>query len=311
MRRLGFAVKVLGREDLPSHDTRRWQSEPSLGVSIDRLSAILEYLRDTGIRMYRISSDFVPYATHPEHTRFHGQVDAYTSELAALGQSANRLDIRLSLHPSQYIVLNSEDDDVARKAMWDLDVQGRLLDAMEQGPEAVLVLHVGGVYGNKLASLDRFARNFERLSEPARRRLVIENDDRCYTLQDCMWIHERIGVPVVFDPHHHRVNPGTIGLEAAARRALAAWPEDVVPKVHFSSPRLDARRVTRSGKKVLEPPILRQHADYIDPWSFADFVMAFPDQPFDVMLEAKAKDLALLKLRRDLESLGLERVLAA
>ena len=310
-RRLGFAVKVLGREGLPSHDTRRWQSDPSVSVSIDALHRILDYLDDVGIRMYRISSDFVPYATHPDLPQFHHQIEEHALELARIGRYANRLDIRLSLHPSQYVVLNAQDDEIVGKAVQDLDSQARLLDAMEQGPEAVVVLHVGGVYGEKAASLQRFVDHFDRLTEPARRRLVIENDEMSYSVRDCLWIHERIGVPVVFDHQHHRLNTGDMEVAEAARAALGTWPADVVPKIHFSSARLDARQVGRGRSTRLEPPILRQHADFVDPWTFADLMHALRDRDFDVMIEAKAKDLAVIKLRSDLRSLGREDALRA
>jgi UV DNA damage endonuclease len=309
-RRIGLAVKVLGRGGLPSHDTRRWQSGPNVLVSIERLRRILEYLRAEDIRMYRMSSDFVPYATHPNLPQFHGQIDQNAQALADIGRVATEYDVRLSLHPSQYVVLNAVDDTIARAAAADLDSQARLLDAMGQGAEAVVVLHLGGVYGDRQASLDRFVRNVERLPEPARRRLVIENGEMCYSIPDCMWVHQRTGLPIVFDHHHHRLNHGGMTAEEAARAALDTWPADVTPKVHFSSPRLDGRVVGRGREARLQAPLLRQHADYIDPWTFADLLQGIHDRRFDVMLEAKAKDLALLKLRADLRMLGGTRLLA-
>jgi len=293
-RRLGFAVKVLGREGLPSHDTRRWSSGPSVAVSIDALHRILDYLDEVGIRMYRLSSDFVPYATHPDLPQFHRQLEEH---------------VRLSLHPSQYVVLNAQDEAIAAKSRADLDVQARLLDAMEQGPEAVVVLHVGGLYGDREAALDRFVSSFERLSEPARRRLVVENDETSFTVEDCLWIHERIGIPVVFDHQHHRLNPGELSVGEAVRAALATWPEGVTPKIHFSSARLDGREVRRGGTRRIEPPLLRQHADFVDPWTFAELLDEIRDLECDVMIEAKAKDLAVLKLRSDLEVIGRSEVL--
>lgn len=310
-RRVGFAVKVLGRGGLTSHDTRRWQSNPSVLVSIQAMHRILEYLEEAGLRMYRMSSDFVPYATHPDMPRFHHQIEQNEAELQRLGQVARTKDVRLSLHPSQYVVLNAQEDEIRAKARWDLDVQARLLDAMEMGPEAVVVLHVGGKYGDRRSSLERFVRSWEELSEPARRRLVIENDDTCYTLEDCLWVHDRTGTPVVFDHQHHRLNPGTLDLVVAVGRALDTWPEGVTPKVHFSSPRLDARTVGKGKAARLDPPLLRQHADYVDPWTFAEFLTTLRHRAFDVMLEAKAKDLAVMKLGSDLCVLGSERVLEA
>jgi UV DNA damage endonuclease len=308
-RRLGFAVKVLGREGLPSHDSRRWKSNPSLGVSVEALGRILDYLDEQRIRMYRITSDFVPYGTHPDMPQFHGQLERHAAELQRIGERAEEGGVRLSLHPSQYVVLNAIDDGVARKSMLDLDLQARLLDALGQGSEGVVVLHVGGVYGDREASLERFVANFGRLSEPARRRLVIENDEFSFTVEDCLRVHRRVGVPVVFDHQHHRLNPGRLDEVEAARAALATWPAGVVPKIHFSSPRLDGREVKRGKSVRLEAPLLRQHADYADPFTFAALLAALRDVDFDVMLEAKAKDLALLKLRDDLRTIGREDVL--
>lgn len=303
-RRLGFAVKVLGREGLPSHDTRRWSSGPSVAVSIDALHRILDYLDDVGIRMYRLSSDFVPYATHPDLPQFHRQLEEHAVDLARIGRYAKRLDVRLSLHPSQYVVLNARDEEIAAKSRADVDVQARLLDAMEQGPEAVVVLHVGGRYGDRRASLERFVANFERLSEPARRRLVVENDETSFTVEDCLWIHERIGIPVIFDHQHHRLNPGGLSVRDAVRAALATWPPGVTPKIHFSSPRLDGREVRRGRTTRIEPPLLRQHADFVDPWTFAELMDEIRDLECDVMIEAKGKDLAVVKLVGDLGVIG-------
>lgn len=308
-RRLGFAVKVLGREGLASHDGRRWQSGPSVAVSIEALHQILSYLHDAGIRMYRISSDFVPYATHPDLPQFHSQIEQHREELARLGERARELDVRLSLHPSQFVVLNSRDEAIVEKSVRDLDAQARLLDAMELGSEAVVVLHVGGTYGDKPAALQRFVATVAALPDAARRRLVIENDETSYTVQDCLWVHERTGIPVVFDHQHHRLNPGELTAVEAARAALRTWPAGVAPKMHFSSPRLDAREVKRGKTVKVEAPLLRQHADYVDPWTFADFLDELRDLAFDVMIEAKAKDLAVLKLRNDLDTIGCSRVL--
>ena len=118
-------------------------------------------------------------------------------------------------------------------------------------------------------------------------------------------MHQAIGIPVVFDHQHHLLNPGTLSLGDACRAALATWPAGVTPKVHFSSPKLDSRTVLRGKKEVSAPPLLSQHADYVHPWEFASFLREVGPAPFDVMLEAKMKDAALLKLRNDLTKLGL------
>ncbi|HET7460639.1 MAG TPA: UV DNA damage repair endonuclease UvsE [Longimicrobium sp.] len=300
-RRLGFAVKVAGREGLKSNDARRWQSGPHLEVSIGYLRQILDYLDEIDVRMYRISSDFVPYCTHPDLPQFHGQIAECRQGLAELGRIARERGIRLSLHPSQYVLLSALDPRINDKGIWDVNSQAELLDAMEQGPEAVVILHLGGAYGDKEAAAARFAANFPRLSEAGRRRLVIENDETLYTVQDCLRVHEAIGVPIIFDHQHHLLNPGTLSIGEAVRAAVATWPAGVTPKVHFSSPKLDSRTVVRGAKEVVVPPLLSQHADYVHPWEFAAFLRAAGPVEFDVMLEAKMKDAALLKLRGDLE----------
>jgi UV DNA damage endonuclease len=304
-RRLGFAVKVAGREGLKSNDARRWQSGPHLRVSIDYLHRIFDYLDEIGVRMYRISSDFVPYCTHPDLPQFHDQVAECRSGLAELGRIARERGIRLSLHPSQYVLLGALDPAINAKGIADVDAQAELLDAMEQGPEAVVILHLGGAYGDREAAMARFIANVSRLSESGRRRLVIENDETLYTVQDCLRVHEATGLRVIFDHQHHLLNPGTMEMGDAVRAALATWPAGVTPKVHFSSPRLDSRMVTRGGREMPAPPLLSQHADYVNPWEFAAFLRAAGPAPFDVMLEAKMKDAALLKLRSDMAKLRL------
>ena len=309
--RLGFAVKVLGGGGLPTQDARRWQSGPHLRHSLEMLGAVLDYLDGTGIRMYRLSAGIAPYATHPDLPQFHGQVEECAGELAAFGARARELDVRLSSHPGQYIVLNSEDERVVDSAIRDLEVQARLFDLMGAGDEAVVVLHVGGAAGGLQAGKDRFLRGFERLSERAQARLVIENDDRTYSLGDVLDLHERTGLRVVWDIlHHHCNDPEAIPDDQALRLALGTWPEGRTPKIHYSTPKTAMdEKVRKVGRRVERTPVLpqlRAHADLIDPIGFEHFVRetAAGARDFDVMLEAKAKDLALIRLREQLAARG-------
>lgn len=304
--RLGFAVKVLGEGGLPSHDTRRWQSGPHLSVSIERLHAIFGYLERNAIHMYRMSSDVVPYGTHPDLPAFHNQIDECAEALATLGARARGADIRLSFHPGQYTVLNSERGDVVDAAVRDLEQHARVLDALGQPPEAVVVLHVGSLAGDARAAGDRFVRGFERLSERARARLVLENDDRLFALSDVLGLAERTGVAVVWDAHHHAcLDPDGIPEREALDLALATWPDGVVPKIHYSSPRTTIEeRKLKKGRRTVRSyalPPARAHADLIDPFAFGRFLReTVGERRVDVMLEAKAKDLALLRLRAEL-----------
>jgi UV DNA damage endonuclease len=305
--RLGFAVKVLGLPEVPANDTRRWQNSPHLLVSLGYLHQIFDYLQQHNISMYRMSSDLAPYLTHPDMPQFHRQLEESAAELAALGERARSQGLRLSLHPSQYIVLNSPDETLVAKSVADIEAQVALLDLMGLGPEAVVVIHVGGVYNDHDGSVARFITNLERLSAAARRRLVLENDDIRFTVSDVLFIHERSGIPVVYDYHHQMCKPDHLSVAEALARSLATWPAGVRPKIHFSTPRTEMKLIKRknpaTGKneEVPEPPQWTNHADYINPFEFINVLrQAPPGVPFDVMVEAKAKDVAVLRLRQDL-----------
>ena len=321
--RFGFAVKVIGHggnlatvpaeAGMPANDARRWQSGPHVRQSIEYVREIFRYLHKTDIHMYRMSSDFAPYLTHPDMPQFHSQLEEAKGELAELGALARDYDIRLSLHPSQYILLNALDDDVARKSIRDLNAQAQILEAMGCGPEAVVVTHVGGVYGEREESLARFIRRYKELPEETKRRLVVENDDVSYSAADALRVHAETGCPVVFDNlHHFCFNPEGLPMRDALSAALATWPEGVTPKIHYSSPSTDfeitaekEKGATGREKTVtkLHAPRLKAHADFINPLEFTLFwetVGADRLRPFDIMLEAKGKDVALLRLRREL-----------
>jgi UV DNA damage endonuclease len=135
------------------------------------------------------------------------------------------------------------------------------------------------------------------LSERAQRRVVVEHDETSFALSDVLWLHERTGVKVVYDLHHDRCNPSPgLGLADAYR----TWPAGVRPKAHLSSPRTELRSVGKGKSAKLVPPLLDQHADFATPWDLRDLVASAPG-PLDVVVEAKAKDLAVLWLRRQLE----------
>lgn len=218
--------------------------------------------------------------------------------------------MRLSTHPGQYTVLNSEREDVRAAALAELEVQAQLLDAMGLGPDAVVVLHVGSAGGGVRAGLDRFRAGLGQLSDRAQARLVVENDDRS-CLADVLRLSGETGLRVVFDILHHRCHdPEGIDDAAALAAALGTWPPGIVPKIHFSSPRLDVEvRRTRTGRRVERRIVLpqrRAHADLVDPIGFEHFLRDTAcGRDFDVMLEAKAKDLALLRLREQLDRRGI------
>jgi UV DNA damage endonuclease len=330
--RLGFPVKVMGRPGFRSNDTRRWQKEPHLKCSLEHVDRILDYLKEVRLDMYRLSSDLAPYATHPDMPQFHDMVAESDAELAAFGRKARDYDIRLSFHPSQYVLLNSPDPKLTAKSIWDFASQAEMLDRMGAGEEAVLVTHVGGVYGDREASRARWIEGWEQCPEHVKRRLVLENDDIRFSAADVLWIHERTGVRLIFDYQHFWcLNPERLEMRDTLERFLATWPAGVRPKIHFSSPRTEMREVkrqvtakererARSGKAangrgpvtkapvkagarvkaVLLPPVWTGHSDFTNPFEFATFMRMADGLEFDVMMEGKAKDISLLKLRPDL-----------
>lgn len=316
--RLGFPVKVLGVVGLKSHDTRRWQNGPHLSVSLAYLRDILGYLRQQKIHFYRFSSELAPYATHPDLRQFHNQVAECQRELAAIGEAARANEVRLSVHPGQHVVLNAPDKELVERSRREVAHQVQLLGAMGLGPEAVVVLHAGGVYQDHHAARERFVREVKRLAPQVRSQLALENDDHRFSLEDCLWIHRRTGLRLVFDYLHFRChNPERMALDEALTSCLATWPEDMPPKLHFSSPRTATVVVEQRDamsarvRRRTRAPRPTQHADYLDPFVFTDFLRAASSagaREFDIMLEAKAQDLALLRLREDVRRFAPRRV---
>ncbi len=307
--RLGFAVKVLGNGGLASSDTRRWQSGPHLRRSVELLLPVIEYLRRIDVRVFRLASGTIPYGTHPDlpDLDYRRQLAEAASEIADLRDRTQAAGLRLSTHPGQYTVINGPDAEITRKALLDLEQDAALLDALGQGPEATVVVHVGGVYGDRSSALDRWEAAWARLSDAARRRVGLENDERSFGLRDVLELHRRTGVRVVLDVHHHAIHPDgrEVPLPEALAQSVATWPAGVRPKVHLSSVRtmLAVEARPRSGRRGVERrpvvPPLAAHADLVSPWDLERVVRA-ANGPLDVMLEAKGKDLALLAVRRAL-----------
>ncbi len=296
--RLGFSVRVYGCPDLPSHDGRPPYREPNLSMSLAYLRDILYYLHANDMHMYRMHGDLLPGALRLSEDEVRTRIAAYRTELAALGALAREWDIRLSFHPYG-IALNTPDEDRLHRAVGYLGAQAGLLGAMALGSEAVIVVHVGGVYDDPQTSRERFVRRYEALPPSLRGRLVLENDDHRFSFADVRAIHRACGIPLVFDNLHHLVlNPEGVSMEEAMQSALDTWPVGVKPKVHFCSPRTEMRSLP--GTSRTKAPTWTEHSDFVNPFEFVRFLaMTKEFSPFDVMLESKARDLALLKLRED------------
>jgi UV DNA damage endonuclease len=239
--------------------------------------------------------------------QFHGMIKECASDLRAIGAKARKLNLRLSFHPSQYIVLNSPDPELVRKSVWDIATEAEILDCMELGPEAVVVIHVGGAYGDRGTGNTRWVQTWKNLPEHARRRLVLEHDDLRFSAADVLWIHEYTGVRLIFDYQHFWCfNPERLEMGDTLRRILRTWPKNVRPKIHFSTPPSDLREFKRKNRKTsiketcYAAPPWTAHADFANPFEFSAFMRDAKGLEFDVMVESKAKDLALVRLRPDL-----------
>ncbi len=295
--RLGFSVRVLGSPNLPAYDAHRWRP-PHLSTGLAYLRDILLYLRENRIRMYRMHSGLAPQSDGDRP--WWSQIDECAQELSAVGALARECDVRLSFHPYSSVVLNALNEDQAAQSVARLEAQAAMLDAMNLGPEAVIVVHVGGVYDNLAASMERFIRRYEALPEAVTRRLALENDDHRFSYAEVKAIHQACGVRLVFDNLHHLVlNPQGIPLREALKASLQTWADGVRPKIHFSTPRTEMRPLEGSSRVKL--PTWTEHSDFVNPFEFLAFLEIAKDLgPFDIMLEAKARDLALLALREDM-----------
>lgn len=296
---LGFACVIEGDKKLKAADGRRPENHPHLRHSLRGLWEVFDYLHENNIRVFRLPSSLIPYATHPDHPHLHWkqQIREARDEIAETRRRLERQPLRLSFHPSQFILLNSPRAEVHRNSLDELRWQCRLLDMFGQGPEARVLLHAGGVYDDRPAARKRLLRNIEKLPEEIHSRLALENDDRLWNAREVQEVCQETNVPMIFDIHHHQCHQDGRSWQKALRGALATWPRGVRGKIHFSSPRLQANE--RGSLN------LRAHADFIDPWVFRNFcqeVEAGRYRQFDIMLEAKKKDLALLQLRESLRA---------
>lgn len=299
--RLGFSIRVYGCRDLPSHDARPWHQNPHLSVSLAYLRDILCYLQANDIHMYRMHSNLLPHPSkYPETKELFDPIDECSAQLIALGDLAREADVRLSFHPYSAVVLNALNEDLVVRSVVCLQAQAALMDVVGLGPEAVIVVHVGGVYDDVVTSRERFVRRYEALPEEVRRRLALENDDHRFSHADMRIIHQMCGVRLVFDYLHHLVlNPEGISMREALDYSLGTWPDEITPKIHFSTPRTEMRSLA-AGSSRIKVPTWTEHSDFVNPFEFIAFMrLAEGLRPFDIMLEAKARDLALLKLRQD------------
>ncbi len=247
------------------------------------LAQVLKFNLRHNILFFRITSDLVPFASHPV-CRF-GWQTYFKKRFGEIGDFIRSHQMRISMHPDQFTLINSQDRGVFRRSFKELLYHCQVLDLMRLDSSAKIQIHVGGVYGDKQKSMERFIKRFIRLDRKIQRRLVIENDDRNYTLRDCLRIHEKTGVPVIFDSFHHELNSSGESFSLAIQEVTETWSKsDGVPMVDYSSQRSGERK----GK----------HAESIDLRRFKRFLRETTPRDFDIMLEIKDKERSALKALR-------------
>ena len=247
------------------------------------LCEIVKWNVENGINFFRISSDIFPWASEynledlPQYQRI-------KTVLSSCGNYARENGVRLTSHPGPFNVLVSPREHVVQNTIIDLTNHGKVFDllGLDRTPYNKINIHCNGVYGDKQSAMDRFCKNFELLPESVQTRLTVENDDKAtmYSAKDLMYIHERIGIPIVFDYHHHKFCTGDMTEQEALELAISTWPKGITPVVHYS-----------------ESKALHESNDKLKPQAHSDYIKEIPNtygNKVDIMVEAKAKELSIL-----------------
>lgn len=257
---------------------------------------ILHYNIAHEVKLYRFSSSIVPLATHPEV--LWDFVTPFKEEWEELGELVRTFNLRPSFHPNQFTLFTSPREDVTVNAVKDMEFHYKMLEAMGIEDRGVINIHIGGAYGDKVSTLKRFHENFKALPPHIKKITTLENDDKTYDITETLAACEKENIPMMFDYHHHMANTGEHELSHFLQRIFNTWrSREMLPKVHISSPKSEKA--------------FRSHADFVS----LDFILPFLKlakelgQDFDIMIEAKQKDLAMQNLVNDIAGIrGVKRL---
>ena len=262
----------------------QYASEKTL-LNVKDLDTIIDWNIMYGYKFFRITSNLAPWKSEYDWSDM-PHIKDIKWYLHSIGVKALTHEVRLTSHPGPFNVLTSPHEHVVKNCVNDLTNHGDVFDMMNlsRTPYNKINIHIGGVYGDKQSAMDRFCKNFELLPNSVKTRLTVENDDKAsmYSVQDLYdGVYKRIGIPIVFDYHHHRFNTGDLSEQEALELAISTWPEDIVPVVHYSESR---------SKEQLDESIKPQaHSDYV-----YDYIDTYGNN-VDIMIEAKHKELAVKK----------------
>lgn len=257
--------------------------------NLKNLLLAVDFCANNDIHAFRVNSGLLPIYTHPKlgyELNDLPNIDIIKNGFHNIKERAYNKNIRLTFHPDQFVVLNSPREDVVEKSLADLEYHGMLAKLL--GAD-VINIHGGGGYGDKVSALKRFAENFYKLSKNVQRILTVENDDKVFTPEDLLPLCRKLDIPFVYDVHHHRCLPDRLSIREATEQALTTWQKE--PLFHISSP--------KEGWKSSKT---RLHSDFMDPEDVPD---EWKDiDPLTIDIEAKAKELAVLKIKKQLKKKG-------
>ena len=261
-----------------------YASEITLKNVMD-LEKIVSWNILNGYKFFRITSNLAPWKSEYEWDDLK-DIEQIRIHLRSAGIMAKTHGIRLTSHPGPFNVLTSPHEHVVENCIKDLSDHADVFDMLGQSrtPYNKINIHIGGAYGDKPKSMERFCKNFERLPEKVKSRLTLENDDKqsMYSVKELYnGIYNNIRVPIVFDYHHHRFCDGGLSEQEALELALSTWPEGIKPVVHYSE--------SRSTEQLDESIRPQAHSDYV-----YDYIDNY-GHDFDIMIEAKHKELAVQK----------------
>ena len=249
------------------------------------LIEIIKWNHQNGINFFRITSGLFPWYSEYKLSDM-PHANRIKTLLEGAGNLATKYGQRITTHPGPFNVLPSPTDSVVQNTINELTDHAEVFDLMglSQTPYNKINIHCNGVYGDKITAMDRFCKNFDRLPQSAQNRLTVENDDKAsmYSVTDLMYIHERIGIPIVFDYHHHKFCTGGLTEEEALKLAASTWG-DIKPVVHYS-----------------ESKSLHEENDKIKPQAHSDYISEYINTyglDVDIMIEAKKKELTLAQYK--------------
>ena len=250
------------------------------------LLEIIKWNNENGFNFFRITSNLFPWCSEYD-LKDMPDYDEICDILSEAGRYAIDNDIRITSHPGPFNVLTSPHPHVVENCIKDLSIHGEVFDMMglSRTPYNKINIHIGGVYGDKVSAMERFCENFHRLPDSVKTRLTVENDDKAtmYSVTDLYeGVYCKIGIPIVFDYHHHRFCDGGLSEEDALEVAISTWG-NIVPVVHYS----ESRNIEQEDDKIRP----QAHSDYV-----RDYIDTYGNR-VDIMVEAKHKELAVLKYK--------------